>query len=324
MKDVAALCGVSFQTTSKVLNGKGSVSEVTRARILRAAQDLGYVPNRQARSLVMQRTQTVGLLAGDLGDYNLAQLIVGAEHEARRQGYAVVISSLGRQVTGFRDALATLLEHRVDGIMLAAPEVEDELDRVREAPVPVVSLHHVPGGGVATVGSDQVLTGYLATAHLLARGCRVVATVTGARGPVTEARLRGYRLALEEAALAFDEELVAEAGGDMRRAFEGTGQLLDRRPDVDAVFAQSDEMAVGVLSALRARGRDVPGECAVAGCDDIAMAAFTAPPLTTVRVPYLEAGGAAMRTLLKLIETSPQVPPTLLLPVELVARDSTP
>lgn len=325
MKDVAALCGVSFQTTSKVLHGKGSVSDATRARILRAAHDLGYVPNRQARSLVMRRTQTVGLLAGDLGEHALTELIIGAEREARRQGYAVVISSLGRDDTGLGDALPVLLEHRVDGILLAAPPVEDgpAAAQVRRVTVPLVSLHDLPGGGVATVGSDHVRTGYLATAHLLARGRRTVATILGSRGrPVAQARLHGYRLALAEAGLAFEEGLVEEGGWDVDRAFAATGRLLDRRPGVDAIFAQNDDMAIGVLSALRTRGVAVPARCAVVGCDDIDIAAHTAPPLSTVRVPFLETGEAAMRTLLELIETSPDVPPKLLLPVELVERAS--
>jgi LacI family transcriptional regulator len=326
VKDVAALCGVSFQTTSKVLNGKGSVSEATRARILRAAQDLGYVPNRQARSLVMRRTHTVGLLAGDLVDHALAEVVVGAEQQARRQGYSVLISTLGPADTTLEGSLPALLEHRVDGILLAAPQLEGDSDRprLRDVTVPMVSLHPVGDAGIATVGSDHVLTGYLATSHLLAKGRRTIATITGRQSRrMAQERLRGYLIALEEAGVAFDESLVEEGDWDVNAAYAATLRVLDRRPETDAIFAQNDVMAIGVLSALRGRGVGVPDACAVAGCDDMELAAHASPALTTVRVPFRETGGAAIETLVSLIETSLEVPPRRLLPVELVEREST-
>src|SRR5437879_8041238 len=169
VKDVAARAGVSFQTTSKVLNGGGSVSEVTRARILQAASDLGYVPNLQARSLVMQRTRTVGVITSDFSDHNLGRFIVGAEREARRQGYTVVMTSIEPEGSGTEYALPAMMERRVDGILLAAPQMEEDeaLAPVLDQTLPVVSLSDVPGGGVWTVGSDLELTGVLATRHLV-------------------------------------------------------------------------------------------------------------------------------------------------------------
>ena len=211
VKDVAAHAGVSFQTTSKVLNGGGTVSELTRARILQVASDLGYVPNLQARSLVMQRTRTVGFVASDFSDHNLSRFIVGAEHEARRQAYGVLLTSIDAEVSGTEYALPALMERRVDGILLAAPQMEDDraVAHVLDKTLPVVSLYHVPGGGVATVGSDHVRTGFLATHHLIEKGHRLIATITGTRARrVTQGRMRGYRRALDEAGLAFDGHLV--------------------------------------------------------------------------------------------------------------------
>lgn len=316
---------MSFQTTSKVLNGKGSVSEMTRARILRAASDLGYVPNLQARSLVMQSTQAVGLVASDFSDYNLSRFIVGAEREARRQGYAVVITSVEPEGSSGEYALPALMERRVDGILLAAPQMEEDRAAARalERTVPVVSLHHVPGGGVATVGSDHELTGLLATNHLIARGHRVIATIIGLRGRrVTQSRLRGYRRALEEAGLSFDGELVEEGQWEIGGAAAATLRLFERRPDITAIFAQNDTMAIGVLSALRNLKKRIPDQCAVIGCDDIEMAAYTVPPLSTIRVPFYETGAEAMRLLLSMIATGTLAPRKVLLPVHVVARGS--
>ena len=326
VKDVAARSGVSFQTTSKVLNGKGSVSEQTRERILSAARDLGYVPNILARSLVTRITQAIGLVASDFGDPNLSRFIVGAEQEARRQGYVVVIASIDPDGTGGDRATRALIERRVDGVLLAAPQMEEDVKTARliNRQVPTVSLHHVPGGGVATVGSDHSLTGLLATRHLIERGHRQIATVTGPLSRrVTRSRLQGYRRALEEAGITYEASLIEEADWQISGGFEATRGLLSRRPGVTAIFAQNDTMAIGVLSFLRDLGRRVPEDCAVVGCDDLEVAAHTVPPLTSVRVPFHETGEQAMRLLLAMIASGSVEATRVKLPVELVPRAST-
>ncbi len=325
VKDVAARSGVSFQTTSKVLNGKGSVSDVTRARILRAARELGYVPNLLARSLVMHATRAIGLVASDLSDSNLSRFIVGAEQEARRRGFSVIVTGVEGGGSGGGEALPALIERRVDGILLAAPdlEVDGSSRQSLQAPLPVVSLHHVPVRVSAVVGCDDTAIGRLATSHLIDRGHRRVATVIGPPGRhATVGRLDGYRRALQDAGIEFDSELVAGGRGEIAEAVRMTKSLLGRRPDITAVFAQNDAMAIGVLAALRELGRAVPAECAVVGCDDIDIAAYTAPPLTTVRVPFNDVGEQAMRTLLDAIESGAAPPPRPPLEVRLVVRES--
>lgn len=325
VKDVAARSGVSFQTTSKVLNGKGSVSEQTRKRILSAAKELGYVRNILARSLVTRSTRAIGLVASDFSDPNLSHFIVGAEKEARRRGYAVVISSIDPGGTGGDSAARALIERRVDGILLAAPQMEEDIKTagliLRQ--VPTVSLHHVPGGGVATVGSDHSMTGLLATRHLIEMGYGTIATVTGPLARrVTQSRLRGYRQALEEAGLSYDISLIEASDWQIPGGFEAARRVLSRRPDLTAIFAQNDTMAIGVLSYLRELGRRVPQDCAVVGCDDIEIAAHLVPSLTTVQVPFHETGQEAMRLLLEMITSGVAEPRRVLLPVKLIARAS--
>jgi LacI family transcriptional regulator len=288
------------------------------------ARDLGYVPNLQARSLVMKSTRAVGLIASDFSDHNLSRFIVGAEREARRQGYAVVITSVEEGSSG-EYALPALMERRVDGILLAAPQIEEDraAARVLERTVPAVSLYRVPGGRVSTVGSDHELTGLLATRHLIGKGHRQIATVIGTRGRrVTQSRLRGYRRALEESGLPFDAGLVDDGQWEIAAAMAATKRLFERRPEITAIFAQTDIMAIGVLSALRSLGKRVPDDCAIVGCDDIDMAAYTVPPLTTIHVPFFETGAEAMRLLLSMIATGSLAPQKLLLPVHLVSRAS--
>ena len=326
VKDVAARSGVSFQTTSKVLNGGGSVAETTRARILQAATDLGYVPNLQARSLVMQRTRTIGVIAGDFSDPGLSRCLAGAEQEARRQGYGLMLTSIEPEGSGTEYALPAMMERRVDGILLAAPQMEEDraLSHVLDRTLPVVSLSHIAGGAVATVTADDEQAGYIATRHLLDLGHRAIGALTGVRGRrLTQSRQRGYRKALDEAGVDSAGELVEEAGTDVAGGLAALPRLLARRRDVTAVFCHHDLVAVGALTALRAAGKRVPQDCSVTGCDGLDSAAFTTPPLTTVRVPFYDIGAEAIRLLLRMVTSGSPTARRIVVPVGLIARAST-
>lgn len=323
MRDVASKAGVSFQTAGKVLNGKGTVSPGTRERILVAAEDLGYIPNTLARSLVTRSTCTIGIVASDLSDAELARFVIGAEREARLRGHGVLIGSVDPMGSDAERYLRMLIERRVDGILTAAPQLEHDLKigGLLGGEVPAVSIHRIPGVEVSLVGSDHVETALLATRHLLGLGHRRIATVTGSNDrQVTARRLRGYENALEEAGVPYDEALVESGGWEAKKAHDATLRLLGRAPDITAFYAQNDLMAFGVLSALHGQGIRVPEDCAVVGCDDIPLAANAIPPLTTVHVPFYETGETAVRVLLDIIAGKTSGPKRVLLPVHLVRR----
>jgi LacI family transcriptional regulator len=327
LKDIAARAGVSFQTVSKVLHGKGNVSAETREWILQVAQELGYVPNALARSLVSQRTWTIGVVAGDFSDHVLSQFVVGAEREARRQGLCVIVGSIDQEGSDVERYLRILMERRIDGLLLAAPQIEHYagIGEILRGQVPVVSIYHVPGvhHTIARVGSSHSQTGLIATQHLLEKGHRRIATITGLSDRrVTQSRLRGYQRALEEAGIVFDPDLVEEGNWLVQGGYDATMRLLQRAPDITAIFVQNDMMAIGVLSALRAKDLRVPDDCAVVGCDDIPIAEHTIPPLTTIHLPFYETGEAAVRLLLEIIAKQEPAQPPLLLPVYLVERAS--
>jgi LacI family transcriptional regulator len=253
-------------------------------------------------------------------------VLVGAEQEARRLDYGVIVSSIEPEGSGSEYALPAMMERRVDGILLAAPQLEEDMaiEHVLDRSLPTVSLTPVPGGGVSIVNSDDAQIGTIATRHLLERGRRTIASVTGSPGRHdTESRLHGYRDALERAGLTPDEGLVEEGGRDSDGGLRAAKRLLERRPQLDAIFAQNDMLAVGVLRALREAGRDVPEDCAVVGCDDIDIAPFTAPPLTTVHVPFYEIGAEAMRLLLGMVTDGAVRERRVALPVRLIVRGST-
>jgi LacI family transcriptional regulator len=326
IKEVAARAGVSFQTASKVLNGGDvRVSAQTAERILAAAGELGYRPNTIARSLVQRASATIGLVASDATDVAIAQASVAAEQAARRHGHSVLVGHLARGGADGADIVRTLIERRVDGIIAAAPEVEEDTevaDLLRRY-VPAVSLQAVPGGGVPMVGSNHRDTGRLAANHLLGLGHTRIGTVTGLfRRRVTRSRLHGYEDALRAAGLEPGEDLVVEGDWTPHGGAAATRLLLERSPDLTAIFVHSDMMAIGVLSALWQTGHRVPADVAVVSCDDIEFAEYLTPPLTTVRVPLAETGRQAVELLLRSIAGEPVPERTPLLPVELIVRGS--
>ena len=221
--------------------------------------------------------------------------------------------------------MRTLIERRVDGIIAAAPEVEEdtEVAELLRRYVPSVSLQAVPGGGVPMVGSNHRDTGRLAVEHLVGLGHASIGTVTGLfRRRVTRSRLHGYEDALRAAGLEPSEDLVSEGDWTPHGGAAATTLLLERSPGLTAIFVHSDMMAIGVLSALWRTGRRVPADVAVVSCDDIPFAEYLTPPLTTVRVPLAETGRQAVELLLRSIAGEPVPERTPLLPVELIVRDS--
>jgi LacI family transcriptional regulator len=326
VKEIAAKADVSFQTASKVLNGGNvRVSAETAERIRAVAEKLGYRPNTIARSLVQQTTSTIGLITGDLTDGALSQFAVAAEQTARRHEHAVLIGNLAEHAQDGAAVLQMLLDRRVDGVIAAAPQLEGDTavaDLLRRY-VPAVSLHHVPGGGVPVVGSNHRDGARLATRHLIGLGHTRIGTVTGPfRRHVVRSRLHGYEDALREAGIEPGEDLAVEADWTPGTAAAATRLMLQRDPEMTAIFVHSDTMAIGVLSALAAAYRQVPADVAVVSCDDMPFAEYLTPSLTSLRVPFAQTGERAVELLLASI--GGQEPPTepVLLPVELIVRDS--
>jgi LacI family transcriptional regulator len=326
IKEVAAAAGVSFQTASKVLNGGNvRVSAETAARIMAVAQELGYQPNTVARSLVQQSTATIGLITADMTDIALSQFAVAAERTARRHSHAVLVGNLAEGGEDGATVARMLIERRVDGIIAAAPQLEEDPDvaDLLRRYVPAVSLHHVPGGGVPLVGSNHRAGGQLATEHLIRLGHTSIGTVTGPfRRHVVRSRLHGYEDALRAAGIEPGEDLAAEADWTPGGAAAATRLLLQRDPAMTAIFVHSDTMAIGVLSALSAAQRRVPADVAVVSCDDMPFAEYLIPPLTSLRVPFAETGEQAVSLLLRSIAGEPVEDEPVLLPVELIVRAS--
>lgn len=304
IKEVAREAGVSVATVSRVFNGKGPVQEETRQRILEVAARLRYVPHAGARGLTTNRTGALGVLLPDLYGEFFSEVIRGIDLTARRGGYHVLVSSSHSDRSEV-EAVLRALWGRVDGLVVMSPEADAQaLQANLPASLPVVLLNcHADGDDFGSINIDNYGGALGMTRHLIQLGHRHIAFLGGAPGNLdARERLRGFRDAVRtyggervaaiEIAGDFGEESGHRAGGEILR--------LDPRPT--AVFAANDSMAVGLLSALQEAGMRVPGDIAVAGFDDIPIARFLTPPLTTVRVGVAELGARALERLLAAME----------------------
>ncbi|MHA7240959.1 LacI family DNA-binding transcriptional regulator [Arthrobacter sp. TMS1-12-1] len=301
IRDVARRAGVSHQTVSRVINGHPSLRAGTRDRVLAAMEELKFRPNRAARALVTSRSTTIGVLVSKGFEYGPAATLQAVDSAAREAGYAVDVAHLDDVDGGsIRSALDRLLAHRVDGLVILAPQARTfgEIDRL-SITLPFVTVHSARARDDHRLSVDQSGGAVLATRHLLHLGHRRIAHIAGPDGWFeTDARVRGYRSEMEAWGLAPEPLLsgtwTAESG---YRA----GLALVEDPGITAVFSSNDQMALGLMHAFREQGRRVPEDLSVVGFDDVPEAAHYCPPLTTVRQDFPELGRRCVARLLGLI-----------------------
>jgi LacI family transcriptional regulator len=296
--DVAARAGVSVATVSRVLNGKELVREETSRQVLAAAKSLRYVPNVAARSLSIRRSQTIGIVLPDVHGEFFSEVIRGVDVAARRAGYHILVSGSHSNAGEMLEVLETM-HGRVDGIIVMAPDVA--LASLREplaADIPLILLNSTDDG-LDSITIDNYGGARTMMRHLAELGHTRVAFIKGPpRNGDAHERLRGFRHAMRPhgggaaRVLEFDGDFTEESG------YEAAKFIAARKPRPTAIFAANDSMAIGALAALTDLGVDVPRTMSVAGFDDIPIARYVAPPLTTIRVDIAELGRRAFALLL--------------------------
>lgn len=322
LRDVARLAGVSIGTASSALNQGRKVKDSTRRKVLEAASVLNYRPNGVARDLKTQRTDTIVVFLHDLAGPFYSELIRGIQSVADERGYATIISrgGVGRQIAWTR----FVVEGRVDGAIVLDPTVPDEVIRSTAcSTLPIVLLDRTLDTPYCLhVAADHEDGAYQITKHLLLSGLRRIAFVSG---PIdshdSSLRFRGYHKALSEFGINIDETLVFRGDFTERSGLLAARAILSHENLPEGIFAANDEMALGVLSGCEASGIKVPDQVAVVGFDDIAIASYVRPALTTVRQPMYELGGVAARSLFRAIDGEQDVS-SQVLPTTLVVRDS--
>ncbi|WP_433221149.1 GH1 family beta-glucosidase [Microtetraspora malaysiensis] len=323
LETVAARAGVSRATVSRVVNGEASVSPEARAIVLRAVQELGYVPNAAARSLVTQRTDSVALVlsaprnGGDALISAVVQYVTGVLEGAGKQ----ITLMLADTAESHRRIIRHVEAGQVDGVVLVPPDGPDPLaERLARTGVPVVLLGRPAIASlVPYVDVDNAGGAKAATRHLLDRGRRRIGVICGPMDLVAvQDRLAGHLAALHEDGL---RPAIALAGPDRQSGGAAARELLSGHPGLNAVFATSDELAIGALEAAREAGLQVPRDLAIVGFDDVHAASCTSPPLTTVRVPTAEQALALARLLLSRLDGRHTT--SVVLPTRLVVRATT-
>jgi len=307
IKEVALKAGVSIATVSRVINDKGPVAVETRQRILTAIEQLRYVPHGAARSLITNQTDTIGVLLPDLYGEFFSEVIRGIDLAARRNGFHVLISGFHSDRAEI-EAVLRALRGRVDGLIVLSPDVDAQgLRRNLPETLPVVLLNTRvqgrEGAAFDAINVDNYGGAFAMVRHLASLGHRRIALICGpAENADARARLRGYRDALRAEGIAPASELEIAGDFSEESGYRAGGRLLALEPRPAAVFAANDSMAVGCLFALREAGVEVPGGIALAGFDDIPIARYVTPPLSSVHVPIAELGERAMERLLHAVE----------------------
>jgi LacI family repressor for deo operon, udp, cdd, tsx, nupC, and nupG len=329
IRDIAKRAGVSVATVSRTLSAPETVRPIKRERVQQAIDEMNYAPNAIARQLRRRRNEAIIVIVPEIANPFFSGIVQSIENVAHDLGYRVLIGETqGKQER--LDYYADMVQTRVvDGLILLGSllptAVRVDLAGGHASKIPLVlACEKFEGLDCPSVVIDNVAAGALAVAHLVAVGCRAIATITGPpTNTLSQDRLRGYHEALVAADLPVPEGGVVEGDFSIDSGYTAMLRLLDAPTRPDGLFCANDEMAIGAQQAIRERGLSMPGDIAIVGFDDLRFGAFAAPPLTTIRQPTTELGETAMRMMDAVLHKRALNQKSVVILHELVARAST-
>lgn len=323
LEQVAELAGVSPSTVSRILNGTAAVSQAKKDAVQAAIQELGFRPNPVARGLAGGRTLSIGVVTQIISSPFYGEALLGIERELERAGYVPLFVSGNWNEDDERKAIETLLSRRVDGIIVLAGLLKDEALLALTASLPTVVVgRQLTGPQLYSFRFDNRLGARAATQHLIEQGHRRIAFIAGdlVHDDAVD-RQQGYFEALATAGIAVDQNLIVQSDYTEAGGMQAVSRLLERDARFTAMFCSNDQMAIGACLGLHRRNLRVPDDVSLVGFDDLIMARYAMPPLTTVRQSVYEMGSEAAMAMLKLLNGGS---PNVQLPApELVVREST-
>jgi LacI family transcriptional regulator len=327
LHEVGIRAGVSAMTVSRVVNGRGGVDMETRRRVEEAIQALDYVPNRIARGLISQKTQTIGLIVPDVVNPFFAPVVRGAESAARKAGYRVLLCNSEGDLRLEREYIEDLVAHRVEGLMLApaSDRSRSSILSLLRGGFPLVLIDRaLPDADCDLIVSDNANGARRLIEHLIGIGHREIAHVTDAEDTSTgRERLRGYRDALDAAGIPFQSELVVRTTVDRIGGYRAAQEILTRDPLPTAIFAVNNMTAVGTMEALRERGLSVPRDMGLVCFDDVEHLAVLSPFLTVIDQPAETFGSLGAQLLLeRMTGKASSKPRRIILQTDLIVRAS--
>lgn len=325
LAQVAKIAGVSQMTASRALNDKPGVSQETREQVLKIAADIGYIVNRSAQKLSGSRNGIIGIMTPVLDNHYVGELVVGVGRAARAQGYETLVYTLFDEDRHSHRSVLGLIKQFTDGVVAILPRESSYFNALAAAGVPVVAIdQRCSLDGFPSISVDSYGGAVRAVEHLAQLGHTRIGFVAGDESiEGVRDRRRGYLDALARLGLPSDPSLIAQGDLSQMRAFDAANSLLALPEPPTAIFAVNDLSAFGVIAAARERGLKVPRDVSVVGFDDIPMASQVHPPLTTIRQPFAQMGRAAVNTLLSQMDNEEAIAPRIVLPTELIAREST-
>ncbi len=331
IKDIAKKAGVSVTTVSRALNGYDDVNEETRKKIKQVAAELSYSPNAVARSLVSRKTRTIGLIISDINragakDAFAYEVLCGINDRAGELNYDLLLFSTSPSKQVEKSYASLCKERNVEGAILSGLRLDDpylhEVIEQNSFPCVLIDIPRI-AANVAHVTSDSKIGASMAVRHLLENGHRRIAMINGHnQASVSRDRYSGYKEALEQFGLSADAGLAYDGGFSEDGGAEAMYQILIRNPDVTAVFCASDLMALGALRTLEKMGLKVPEDMSVIGFDDITIASYCSPKLTTIRQDKYELGYQAAQLLIDMLEERTDNR-KIMLSNQLIVREST-
>lgn len=326
MRDVADLAGVSLQTVSCVVNNTGAISAETRQRVWHVIEQINYRRDPIARSMRTRQTGLIGLLVLDITNPVLSVIASAVEAAAFARNYKIVLYNVGEDMSRQWEYLTASAEGLIDGLILVnAINHSETLAFLEKQEIKAVLIDCVATSQMPSVAVDNVKAAYMATEHLIKLDHQRIAHLAGSSTLlIAQQRQQGYEQALNDYRLTYRKVLVSgQEQWNYQAGYETMRNLLASTPLPTAIFAASDEMAIGAYRSATEAGLRVPDDLSIIGFDDIDVAAYVVPALTTIRQPYLEIASSAVSLLLKLVADKPPKATQIFLPPELVVRQST-
>jgi LacI family transcriptional regulator len=324
MRDVAEAAGVSIKTVSRVVNEQGEISEETRQRVLLAIEKLGYRPSKVARALVTNRTETIGLIVGDIANPYFSEVSRGVLDLAQEKGFDVFLCNSDGDLETEKRALFSLIDHNVDGAIIYPHwKNRDWFKDVSSPKCPVVLINYdlesAPGYGV--VLSEIIKGAQTAVRYLIDKGHRHIGMLAGMDTGIHQ-RVQGYRKELKNHGLPFREDYILWGPAVLEHGIESSKALLTQHPEITALFCYNDLIAMGAIQGCKEMGLRVPEDCAIVGFDNIRFGALVCPSLTTIHCNKYEIGRQAASLLIEMLKSPDKSFPSIRIDSELIVRES--
>lgn len=324
--DVAKRANVSKATVSRVLNDQGGYSEKTKRKILEIVEELGYHPSAIARGLTNKRTDTIGVLLPNLVSSLTSEFLNRIEAVAHQAGSSVIVCHTESQGIKTMKYLELLHKKRIDGLILASTVMTKEYyDYLNKMEIPVILLSTESDYPIPCITADDYAASYAATSYLIKKGHRKIGMISGNREGMMEEwhlpRIEGFKSALIDHKLPFDEDHIVYGEFNFETGMAGLTQLIEQITDLTAIFAENDEIGIGVLSRAYQLGIKVPDELSVIGIDNTKLCEMVTPPLTSVSLSHSEMAEKAASLIFEMIESNKEAT-SCMVPHRIVERQS--